>query len=180
MKTVQHLCRYSTANRVWRMEATLIFLILIFTKPNTGVSGWLFLTKTHFTHIVYQPFSRVSPPSFTLYVELEHRFHLEVCLFDLYGMCPSLKIPLSKKYCNFRYLSPEGDPCSCCFSCFSWEKCMDMSKKYIFKLDKIGKLIFMAQSPVPKTISIIRPRTLWNSNFDKFAKMLHSWSYIVL
>ena len=30
-------------------------------------SGWLYQTKTHFTHIVYQPFSRVSAPSFTLY-----------------------------------------------------------------------------------------------------------------
>ena len=37
------------------------------SKPNIEVSGWLFQTKTHFTHIVYQPFSRVSPPSFTLY-----------------------------------------------------------------------------------------------------------------
>ena len=41
--------------------------ILLFTKPNIEVSDWLYQTKTHFTHIVYQPFSRVSPPSFTLY-----------------------------------------------------------------------------------------------------------------
>ena len=42
---------------------SLIFLILLFTKPNIEVSGWLYQTKTHFTHIiVYQPFSRVSPP----------------------------------------------------------------------------------------------------------------------
>ena len=40
---------------------------VLFTKPNIEVSGWLYQTKTHFTHIVYQPFSRVSPPSFTLY-----------------------------------------------------------------------------------------------------------------
>ena len=38
-----------------------------FTKPNIEVSGWLYQPKTHFTHIIYQPFSRVSPPSFTLY-----------------------------------------------------------------------------------------------------------------
>ena len=51
----------------WRRHSSLIFLILLFTKPNIEVSGWLYQTKTHFTHIVYQPFSRVSPPSFTLY-----------------------------------------------------------------------------------------------------------------
>ena len=51
----------------WRQHSSLIFLILLFTKPNIEVSGWLYQTKTHFTHIVYQPFSRVSPPSFTLY-----------------------------------------------------------------------------------------------------------------
>ena len=51
----------------WRQHSSLIFLILLFTKPNIEVSGWLFQTKTHFTHILYQPFSRVSPPSFTLY-----------------------------------------------------------------------------------------------------------------
>ena len=51
----------------WRQHSILIFLILLFTKPNIEVSGWLYQTKTHFTHIVYQPFSRVSPPSFTLY-----------------------------------------------------------------------------------------------------------------
>ena len=51
----------------WRQYSSLIFLILLFTKPNIEVSGWLYLTKTHFTHIVYQYFSRVSPPSFTLY-----------------------------------------------------------------------------------------------------------------
>ena len=53
----------------WRHHSSLIFLILLFTKPNIEVSGWLFQTKTHFTQIVYQPFSRVSPPSFTLYVQ---------------------------------------------------------------------------------------------------------------
>ena len=51
----------------WRWHFSLIFLILLFTKPNIEVSGWLYQTKTHFTHFVYQPFSRVSPPSFTLY-----------------------------------------------------------------------------------------------------------------
>ena len=51
----------------WRRHSSLIFLILLLTKPNIEVSGWLYQTKTHFTHIVYQPFSRVSPPSFTLY-----------------------------------------------------------------------------------------------------------------
>ena len=43
----------------WRRHSGLIFLILLFTKPNIEVSGWLYQTKTHFTHIVYQPFSRV-------------------------------------------------------------------------------------------------------------------------
>ena len=51
----------------WRRHSSLIFLILLFTKPNIEVSGWLYQTKTHFTHIVYQPFSRMSPQSFTLY-----------------------------------------------------------------------------------------------------------------
>ena len=51
----------------WRRHSSLIFLVLLFTKPNIEVSGWLYQTKTHLTHIVYQPFSRVSPPSFTLY-----------------------------------------------------------------------------------------------------------------
>ena len=52
----------------WRRHSSLIFLILLLTKPNIEVSGWLYQTKTHFTHIVYQPFSRVSPPSFTLFI----------------------------------------------------------------------------------------------------------------
>ena len=51
----------------WRRHSSLIFLILLFTKPIIEVSGWLYQTKTHFTHIAYQPYSRVSPPSFTLY-----------------------------------------------------------------------------------------------------------------
>ena len=46
----------------WRRHSSLIFLILLFTKPNIEVSGWLYQTKTHITHIVYQPFSRVTPP----------------------------------------------------------------------------------------------------------------------
>ena len=51
----------------WKRHSSLIFLMLLFTKPNIEFSGWLYQTKTHFNHIVYQPFSRVSPPSFTLY-----------------------------------------------------------------------------------------------------------------
>ena len=51
----------------WRRHSSLIFLIQLFTKPNIEVSGWLYQTKTHFTHIIYQPFSRMSPPLFTLY-----------------------------------------------------------------------------------------------------------------
>ena len=52
------------------MEATFQSQLLdtTITKPNIEVSGWLYQTKTHFTHIVYQPFSRVSPPSFTLII----------------------------------------------------------------------------------------------------------------
>ena len=41
----------------WRRHSSLIFLIIQFTKPNIEVSGWLYQTKTHFTQIVYQPFS---------------------------------------------------------------------------------------------------------------------------
>ena len=51
----------------WRRHSSLIFLLLLFTKPYLEVSGWLFQTNTHFTHSVYQPFSRVSPPTFELY-----------------------------------------------------------------------------------------------------------------
>ena len=53
----------------WRQHSSLIFLILLFTKSNIEVSGWLSQTKKHFTHIVYQPFLRVLPPSFTLYYQ---------------------------------------------------------------------------------------------------------------
>ena len=60
-------CDYIIECEGWRRHSSLIFLILLFTKPNIEVSGWLYQTKTHFTHIVYQPFSRESPPSFTLY-----------------------------------------------------------------------------------------------------------------
>ena len=41
-----------------RWHSILIFLMLLLTKPNIEVSGWLFQTKTHITHIVYQPFTR--------------------------------------------------------------------------------------------------------------------------
>ena len=47
----------------WRRHSSLIFLILLFTKPNIEFSGWLFQTKTHITYIVYQPFSKVTPPN---------------------------------------------------------------------------------------------------------------------
>ena len=40
----------------WRHHTSLIFLILLFTKPNKEVSGWLHQTKTHIIHIVYQHF----------------------------------------------------------------------------------------------------------------------------
>ena len=45
----------------WRWRSSLILLILLFTKPNIKVSGWLYHTKTHITHIVCQPFSKVTP-----------------------------------------------------------------------------------------------------------------------
>ena len=48
----------------WRRHSSLIFLILLFTKPNIEVSGWLYQTKTHITHIVYKPFSMVMPPTY--------------------------------------------------------------------------------------------------------------------
>ena len=48
----------------WRRHSSLILLILIFTKPNIEVSGWLYQTKTHFTQL-------------TLFINLfqECRFH---------------------------------------------------------------------------------------------------------
>ena len=69
-----HSCHPPIECEGWRRHSSLIFLIILFTKPNIEVSGWLYQTKTHFTHIVYQPFSRVSPPSFTLYGS-DHRSH---------------------------------------------------------------------------------------------------------
>ena len=69
---VQNLAKIATAQGIecegWRRHCSLIFLILLFTKPNIEVSGWLYQTKTQFTHIVYKSFSRVSPPSFTLWM----------------------------------------------------------------------------------------------------------------
>ena len=66
----------SPTHRVWRMEATFQSQLLdttIYQTKNIEVSGWLYQIKTHFTHIVYQPFSRVSPPFFTLY-GVDHQF----------------------------------------------------------------------------------------------------------
>ena len=54
----------------WRRHSSLIFLILLFTKPNIEVSGWLYQTKTHITHIVYQHFSRVTPPNYVYFLGL--------------------------------------------------------------------------------------------------------------
>ena len=48
----------------WGHHSSLNFLILLFTKPNMEVSGWLYQTKTHITHIVYQPFSIVTHPNY--------------------------------------------------------------------------------------------------------------------
>ena len=39
----------------WRPNFSQFFLILLFTKPNIKVSGRLNQTKTHITHILYQP-----------------------------------------------------------------------------------------------------------------------------
>ena len=44
----------------WRRHSSLIFLILLFTKPNVEVSGWLNQTKTHFTHIFSTFFKNVT------------------------------------------------------------------------------------------------------------------------
>ena len=41
------------AHRVYRMEASLQSDI---TKPNIEVCDWLYQTRTHITHIVYQHF----------------------------------------------------------------------------------------------------------------------------
>ena len=46
-------------------------------KDHIEVSGWQNQTKAHFTHIVYQPFSRVLPSSFTLYDGNTFRIHME-------------------------------------------------------------------------------------------------------
>ena len=48
----------------WWHHSSQIFLILLFTKPNKEVCGWLYQTKTHITHIVYQPFSIVTHPNY--------------------------------------------------------------------------------------------------------------------
>ena len=61
-----HKCAMMVATIEWeglRRHSSLIFLILLFTKPNIEVSGWLYQTKTQIAHIVYQPFSRVSDAS---------------------------------------------------------------------------------------------------------------------
>ena len=72
-------------------HSSLIFLILLFTKPNIEVSGWLYLTKH---------------TSLTLFINLfqECRLHpshsMEVCLpnsrllFGLIGMWSSMKVTL--------------------------------------------------------------------------------------
>ena len=49
----------------WRRHSSLIFLKLLFTKPNLEVSGWLYQTKTHINHIVYQPLPRETPLNYT-------------------------------------------------------------------------------------------------------------------
>ena len=54
----------------WRHHSSLIFLILLFTKPYIEARGWLYQTKTHVTHIVYQPFSRVTPPKYIALVQV--------------------------------------------------------------------------------------------------------------
>ena len=52
---------------ITRSMSTRLTSLLLFTKPIIEVNGWLYQTKTHFNHIVYQPFSRVLPQSFMLY-----------------------------------------------------------------------------------------------------------------
>ena len=70
----------SPTHRVWRMEATFQSQLLdttIYQTKNIEVSGWLYQIKTHFTHIFYQPFSRVLPPSFTLYAPIFEYYSLQ-------------------------------------------------------------------------------------------------------
>ena len=81
----------------WMQHSSLIFLILLFTKPNIEVSGWLYQTKTHFTHIIYQPFSRVSPPSFTLYASAQgHKVRrytlIETDFLDIWKYQPNIEV----------------------------------------------------------------------------------------
>ena len=63
-QVASHFCIwFGFLHEVCRMEASLQADLLdtTITKPNIEGSGWLYQTKTHNTHIVYQPFSRVMP-----------------------------------------------------------------------------------------------------------------------
>ena len=65
-----------TIERVgWRRHSSLVFLILLFTKPNIEASGWLYHTKN--TH--HSPFSRVTPPN---YIALSPRLRLSFVLAE--------------------------------------------------------------------------------------------------
>ena len=55
----------------WRRHSSLILLILLFAKPNIELSGWLYQTKTHFTHTVLSTyFKSVASILHTLWVWL--------------------------------------------------------------------------------------------------------------
>ena len=40
-----------------------------------SLSGWLHQTKTHIIHIVYQPFSRVTPPNYIALVKISSYYN---------------------------------------------------------------------------------------------------------
>ena len=43
----------------WRLHSSLMFLMLLFTKPNSEVSGWLYQTKIQIAQIVYRSNKKV-------------------------------------------------------------------------------------------------------------------------
>ena len=65
-----HLLASDQIHRVCKIEASLQSDLLDTNK----FSGWLYQTKTHFTHIVYQPFSSVTPPNYIVLVGSDSSF----------------------------------------------------------------------------------------------------------
>ena len=53
----------------WRQHSSIIFLILLFTKPNIKVSGWLYQNKKNITHIFYPKNYLVIHPNYVYICE---------------------------------------------------------------------------------------------------------------